>query len=404
MNSNPPNRSAAFSIVELLAAMAVFIGLMLLLVTATSQTGDMWRRSSSKIEQFQQARRGFESMTRRISQATLNTYWDYHYKMVNGRPDRSSMPDGYIRQSELRFRTGITEKLLTDIPDGKQRPTHAIFFQAPLGFVDDDLGQAAATGGSRKPLNNLLNTWGFYVEVNDDADMVPSFMSAIIPPRRRSRLMEMMEPSETFKMDNPSQTSDSQGNILTADPNWDNPKYLDWFLGPIRNNTPTHTTVRALSENVIALIILPKLTAQDEAARAAAVPPKTGMLCPVFDYDSKRLSNAENALNQPLLPASDPELNPKNQLPPVVMVTMVALDETSAARVVDQAIDIPGLINSNDLFKKANILEENNDTPEPGDGDLAKLEKKLVEKKLTYRIFTSNVGIRGAKWSRWTDK
>ncbi len=87
-----PARCGAFTLVELLAATSVFILLMLMLVTATNQTGEIWRRSSTKIEQFQQARRGFEVMTRRISQATLNTYWDYHYPpLKNGTPDRTQI-------------------------------------------------------------------------------------------------------------------------------------------------------------------------------------------------------------------------------------------------------------------------------------------------------------------------
>jgi uncharacterized protein (TIGR02599 family) len=398
-------RRGAFTIVELLAATAVFAGLMLMLVTATNQTGDMWRRSASKIEQFQQARRGFESMTRRISQATLNTYWDYHYpnNPKTGKPDRSQVPDGYVRQAELRFRSGQASTLL-NLKDGITRPTHAVFFQAPLGFVDDDVVIRENPAQTHKPLNNLLNTWGFFLEVTDDKDIVPDFLRDIIPARTRSRLVEMMEPSETIKIDNPSQevveNADGTKTVKSLDTNWDNPLWLGWFADPVKRRTP----VRVLADNVLALVILPRLSPQDETARANAKPPKTNVLCPVYDYDSKRLANTAAAIANPAnlnLKASDPELNPKNQLPPVVTVAMVAIDETSARRLSAQVGDDATLgLNMATLFKDSTKLEKSSDDSE---GDLGKLQDMLQAKKLTYRVFTSNVAIRGAKWSRWQD-
>lgn len=393
-------RFQAFTIVELLASTAVFIGLMLLLVTATNQTGEMWRRSSTKVEQFQQARRGFEVMTRRISQATLNTYWDYLYPTDSkGAPDRTQVPLGYVRQSELRIRTGIASKLVGE-KDAILRPTHGIFFQAPLGFVEDDVAEKVDPAKTHKPLNNLLNTWGYFLEVDDDSREIPEFLRGLIPTRTRSRLMELMEPSETFKMDNPSQKRDEKGNIITADPNWDNPKYLDWFIAPIQRRTP----VRVVSENVLALVILPRLTPQDEAARLRATPPKKEVLCPLYDYDSKRLSNTAAGIANPKQKAPDPELNPKNQLPPVVTVAMVAIDEGSAQRLsaVSPGDKSFGL-DMKSLFLDSRKLEDDPGSAEAGDGDLSKLEQQLIEKKLTYRIFTSNVAIRGAKWSRWQE-
>jgi uncharacterized protein (TIGR02599 family) len=385
------HRRDAFTLVELMAATAVFIGLMLLLVTTTNQTGEMWRRSSSKIEQFQQARRGFESMTRRISQATLNTYWDYHFPLKGGKPDRSQVPDGYMRQSELRFRSGQSMQLL-GAGKSRARPTHCIFFQAPLGFVDDDVTVRISAAQSHKPLNNLLNTWGYFLEVNDDTAEIPQFLREIVPARVRSRLMELMEPSETLKMDNPS----SDINTTTPlDPNWDNPKYLGWFTDPINVRTPR--PVRVLAENILALVILPRLTPQDEAARAKATPKKLEVLCPLYDYDSKRLSNTAAGIANPQTKATDPDLNPKDQLPPVVTVAMVAIDETSAQRLGDPSTNLK----LDDLFKDSKLMEDDYRTTEPADGDLNKLEKMLIEKKLNYRIFISNVGIRGAKWSRW---
>ena len=74
-------RSGGFTIIELLVATVVFSGLLLILAVTTNQTSDVWRRSAAKVEQFQASRRGFESMTRRLGQATLNTYWDYEFEI-----------------------------------------------------------------------------------------------------------------------------------------------------------------------------------------------------------------------------------------------------------------------------------------------------------------------------------
>ena len=411
MSTLPPPaalRQRAFTIVELLAATAVFIGMMLMLVTATNQTSELWRRSASKIEQFQQARRGFESMTRRISQATLNTYWDYHYPVnAAGKPDRSQVPDGYMRQSELRFRSGKAQQLMAGIDD-LNRPTHAVFFQAPLGFVDDDVTlRANKPEQSHKPLNNLLNTWGYFLEVDDDLGLVPEFLRKTIPPRTRSRLMELMETSETVKIDDPTSEpvslTDPSKPVYPKDSNWDNPKYLGWFVNPIKRPAPNRP-VRVLAENVLALVILPRLTPQDEAARAKLKPPKTDLLSPLYDYDSKRLSNTAQGIANPTLKAKDPDLNPKNQLPPVVTVAMVAIDETSARRLASISNGDPTLgLDLRTIFNEANKMDDDPKTVAPGDGDLANLEAQLISKKLNYRIFVSNIAIRGAKWSRWTE-
>lgn len=52
------------------------------------------------------------------------------------------------------------------------------------------------------------------------------------------------------------------------------------------------------------------------------------------------------------------------------------------------------------LFVKSDHLEDDPSTQTPGDGDLYKLEQTLIGLRATYRIFSSNVIIRGAKWSK----
>src|SRR5207244_2432555 len=132
-----------------------------------------------------------------------------------------------------------------------------------------------------------------------------------------------------------------------------------WFADPLAaKNRPVHL----LAENIVALVLLPRLAAAEEKEREKLGKP---MLAAKYRYDSTT-SNA------------DPEINPKNQLPPVVQVTMVAIDEASAIRLADRfGTGAPNLQTST-LFQDATKLEDDRSTPTAGDGDLNTLQTTLV--------------------------
>ena len=77
----------------------------------------------------------------------------------------------------------------------------------------------------------------------------------------------------------------------------------------------------------------------------------------------------------------------RNQLPPKLLVTMVAIDETSAARLAERgkAADLldPG------WFQQVESYED----------DLEALEKKLIDEGVNYRVFSGAVGMSNSKWS-----
>ena len=81
--------------------MSIISLLLIVLLQMTNSTSELWTRTTGKTEQFRAAREGFESMTRNLSQATLNTYWDY---------DNPNSPTRFMRQSELRFICGQMTK------------------------------------------------------------------------------------------------------------------------------------------------------------------------------------------------------------------------------------------------------------------------------------------------------
>jgi len=328
--------------VEVLLSMAVLAVLVVVLASILNQTTTAWRSARGKIEEFRQARDGFESMSRKISQSTLNTYWDYLDASNATRTTNNSstfVPARYARQSELRFISGpALAGTATGVPP---RPTHSIFFVAPLGEVEN----LAYSG-----LQNLLNTWGYYVEYADDSKLRPNFVT--IPTKSRFRLMELMQPSEAMTL-----YKYTSGSSIYAG--------KEWFTDALAGDPPP---VHVLAENVIALVLLPKLTPQEDSTGT--------LLSPAYSYDStvKRATAA---------------INSKNQLPPVVQITMVAIDETSANRLT--AADNTALQTKlGTLFTNATQYA----------ADLATLEQYLVDKRINYRIFTTNVSIKGAKWSR----
>lgn len=344
--SGVSRRRGAFSLVEVLVAFALLALLMLLLVSITDVTRKTWTSTSGKIEQFRAAREAFQALTRRLSDATLNTYWDY--ERTNDTPVR------YIRQSELRFLCGPGIAASSEAPP---RPGHSVFFQAPLGYTE-------ASGYA--PLKSLLNTWGYFLEFSDDSQLRPPFItSQIVPLRYRFRLMEMMEPSEELALYKFTSGKDGSGSARTSG-------YTDtnWFTEPLAKRS---VPKRALAENIVALVFLPRFAEGEKRASGALF--AAHELAPKYRYDSTESK-------------ADPELNPKNQLPPIIQVTMVAVDEASYNR-LQQGTTMPALYPEG-LFTNASNYED----------DLKTLVSALVEKKLNYRVFTTQVSVKSAKWSQ----
>lgn len=353
-----------FTLVEMLIATSLIVLLLLFLVAMTDSTAKTWKYASSKTEQFQEARVAFDAMTRRLSEATLNTYWDVEYP--SGARTPATAPSRYIRKSELRFISGPMNTL---VQGSSKYPTHGVFFQAPTGFVGNSVNNGS--------LSNLLNTSGFFLEISNTDPNLPDFLRSeapalnpVVPTRLRSRLMELREPSEKLSV-------------------YRNPTDRTWFTTTLTSANPP---VRRLADNVVALVLLPKLTPQDELARVTKNP-SAAPLAKNYVYDSTATD-------------PDPDINPKNQLPPVIQVTMVAIDEVSAARLAAnnrEVADLRGALDVDDFFTDSTKLADQADgTP----GDLTNFQSKLNglkkagDLKLTHRVFTTNVSIRGAKWSR----
>ncbi len=167
---SPAGPSAAFTLLELLVATAVFMLLLVLLASVSNQSLGLLKSTRSQAEAFQNGRVALDLIARKISQATVNPYWAL---------DDPTDPTRYLRQSRLRFLIAPTADLL----GAGAGPGSAIFFQAPLGRSPDN-----------RQLVLALNTCGFFVQRGTDANhpAVAGLPSSPI----RYRLMDLQSTAE----------------------------------------------------------------------------------------------------------------------------------------------------------------------------------------------------------------
>jgi len=348
-------RGSGFTLVELLVAIVVLVIMLVIISGISMEIARAWKNTSGTVEGFRDSRAAFEAMTRTISHATLNTYYDYVDSTGAFRipGDVNFAPVNYARRSDLQFISGNKGKtLLTTVSQIPYPITHALFFQAPLGETNTS---------SYTALNSTLNGCGFYVTYGTDP-AVPNFLpSTTVPNRYRYRLMQFLEPAEYLSI------YDSQTMGTTS------AKWNLWFLGPLGISTPT--SVSQLAQNVVALIVLPRLSSTDQGNNPATV------LAPAYDFDSRDGTNATTF----------------NQLPPVVEITMVVIDEASAIKLGNAATP-PNLsqgaafTNSTQMSNDLDILKNN----------LSAASGNLAGNKipLHFRVFHAEVALQSAKWSK----
>lgn len=322
-------RNRAFTIVELLVAMAVLAIIAVIMVSMTSSVQKVAKQTTSRVEQFRESRRAFERINQRLSQATLNAYYDYVDSGGNPRTTNNAAsfnPSRYARISELRYLQ--TNAASFAAPRGGDMKGQAVFFQAPLGQTDSD---------DLSGLDSLLNTVGYYIEKGGDSALQPApVRNAGVAEKNRYRVYECVQPTENFSVY--SLTSGAATNNSTT-----------WV-----NDALTTDNSYPLAENIVALVF------------SAIYPDASGNWQPGTNNFS---SAPRNLATQPI---------EENNLPPKVMVSMIAVDEPSARRISDLGLTLT------DVRKHE---------------DLPTLEEELRNKNLNYRRFESIVTIGPSKWS-----
>ena len=332
-------RRRGFTLLELMVSMSVLSLIMLLVFQMLSHTQRAWSGSRARLSTFKEARTAFEAITRRLGQATLNTYWDY--EMSGSGP--TAQPTGYKKESDMHFVCGQSSDLLGG--GGDNRPGHSIFFQAPVGFSLEEKNQG---------LGGLLNAWGYYVELADDGNFMPDFLkNGGVKPRSRHRLMEFRPPSEDLAL---YATDMKNGSGATL---------YSWFKGYIDGNRGGVRFSRPIAENIILLLIEPR-----ESSGVGS----TSSLAPNYKYDSREVQGS----------GSDKTIH---ALPPLVDVTMVAIDEVSAVRYEQINGSLAGLTQGANFNSSSSY-----------DSDLARLRVSLQDAGVDFRVFQETVVIRASKW------
>lgn len=351
--------SQAFTLIEVLVAVAVLSVILVLLTEVTSQTQKVSRQVKKKVETFRETRAAFEAIARRTGQATLNSYWGYN--------DPNS-PSTWMRQSELHFATVQADSVLST----KAAPAcgHAVFFQAPFGYAGSE---SSSDGDSRFDyMDGLLNGWGYYVEFNSDLPARTPFLqdqTNTWPERKRFRLMELRIPSEQLTvMKPPPATPDGLPAIaLETTASGIN----QWFADPdVRAKY-----ARPIAENVVALLISPRVPDGQTLEGDYSIAPQ-------YSYDS-RLYQYEN---------SQRAKTSRHQLPEILDITLIATDEGSWITYEDehsQAVSELLLKQVNNRFQRVDKYSE----------DIAELEQWMLDHHLEPRIFRMSISLRGAKFT-----
>jgi uncharacterized protein (TIGR02599 family) len=350
-----------FTLVELLVSMAVLSVLMVFLAQVLSSTQQTWGQARARVGEYREARAAFDAIARRLSQATLNSYWGF-------RLDKNGNPDLYQRQSELHYASGSSAVL---IPDAPLTAGHAVFFQAPLGETLD--GSTVASSSSPAGLENLLNAWGWYVQYESDLPRRPDFLSPDVaqPEKKRFRLMEFRQPTEKLPLYRT--VADPKGGSMPVP--WIEAQsgrdgLFQWFRSTLADDS------QPVAENILAVLIQPiwPVTQGDTGSDTEAAPD--------YLYDTRRYQWPESSAQAE---------RSRHQLPPVVRLTVVALDEREwsaldPARADALAEELTDLVNST-LFQKSADYEK----------DLQQLEVELGQRRLGFRVFSTAVQIPAAK-------
>jgi uncharacterized protein (TIGR02599 family) len=340
-----------FSLIELMVAMGILTILMLMMTALLDQIQRSWRFSESRISQFREARVAFDVMAKNMGQASLNTYWD----MV---VDQDGVIEKYAPTSELHFITlnNVSQDISatsTQSPRG-----HAIFFQAPLGFSTQ-----------YRNLNNLFNARGYFVSWGSDKRFKPSFVES--PERYRFRLMEFRPPAESNQVFQDGKDERDKGSAQQFD------QWYKQALSVGEGDFESH--LNPLAENILAIIISPRDSLESASGSRSQ---NYSEIASGYSYNS----NDPNRMDDP-----DDEFSSfTQQVPPLIRLTMIAIDETAAVQ-HENGSNIPAEIYG-DIGSR--FMETQNFAT-----DIEAVSAALNREKINHKVFSTLVLLRSAKWT-----
>lgn len=369
---------AGFTLVEILLAAAITVILVAILLRITTLAGTTVNLSTQALTAFSSARSAFDIVTTNLSQATLNTYLDYYgdptgtqpiYRRTDNNIVNTFRPVAYGRASDLQF---LVQPNQVHSYYGQE-----VYFQAPRSY---------STDANFQSVPGLLNCCGYYVQFAGNQNYEPGVISSLVttdPSREkyRYRLMQAMEPTENMSVF-PQTAVAASGSTSDQSANW---------LTNIKNpSTQTSVYVTPLVDNVIALIVWPKMAVSDDPTGLKLL--GTGAPYP-YAYDSQ--ANVAPSATAPYKQSLTAD-----QLPPDVQVTMVVLDDASAARM---AATMAGSNASQPPTVIENALKGSSGTQftdaSQYSADLAALANALQAQHLNFQFFSTTVVMRESKWT-----
>lgn len=353
---------AGFSLAEVLVGIAILSGLMVMMTQVLSSTQRVWMSAKSKAEEYRAARVAVETISRRISQTTVGSYWDYQL-------DSTGAPLNYQRNSDLHFVCGLSSTLLR----GGTYPSHSVFFMAPFGVASDNATMSAT--GNVERLTDLINGWGYYITVSDDMDRRPGFLAndtERYPARRRFKLMELRLPTDALDVFQRTAGSVSgQPKIQTIT---DQTTLYNWFSANLANYS------QPIADNVIALLVQPEVM---DGVSNVATGDNLISVSPDFLWDTRKFQwDGGGEVNEVM----------RHRLPGLVRVSLVVTSEAAWERMdsgTQRAVE-NGLLQrlgGSGSFKISKNL----------DNDLASLSSYLDENRMEYRVFSTSIPLKSTR-------
>jgi uncharacterized protein (TIGR02599 family) len=389
-NVHRSRAKSGFTLVEIMVAAAVTVILVGILLQITTLAGTTVTLSTQKLSAFASARTAFDVLTRNLSQATLNTYLDYYGTTTGGgrtlvrRTDANSdinnsstasngqttttatfLPVTFGRASDLQFL----------IQANQQNPNYGqeVYFQAPRSYSTDP---------SIQSVSSLLNACGYYVQFGNSDLFEPGAVytkeqAGKIPAKYRYRLMQGFEPTESLQVF-AAVDSALAGSGTTTDSS------ATWLTNIKNGSGKGSVDVTPLADNVIALVVWPRLSVNDDPTGELLLPASHA-----YSYDSQ--ANVAPTANISGTGAAYTQVLAADQLPPDVQVTMVVLDEASALRMQGASTTAPTTIETALSGKFSNADNYS--------ADLSNLANALSAAHLNFQIFNTTVALRESKWS-----
>jgi uncharacterized protein (TIGR02599 family) len=329
----PSVRRHGFTLVEVMVSVAILSMILLVVTQVIGAAQRSWKFANARLGQFREARQAFDRLTTHIKQATILPYTDFLYG-TPGSIDQLAQPGRTTRQAELGFVLNSNPGVVFPSLNGEDCGD-AVLFQAPIGYSNI---------AAYRQLNNLLCPWGYAVQFGLDTDFVPQGLASSLTPRGRYRLLEYRTATEFNQV-------------------YDSPDHQRWLAAPIGNGIAGTGQMVPIAENVIALTL-------------AAIYPDPNSNGPVAI--SQVRGNFANAVNTYTALGGIVA-----ELPQAIRVTMVSIDEASAARLVfDSGGRSPSILARSGASFNA---------PAQHAVDLERLTGYLTNQAINYRVFSSTV-------------